>query len=1090
MGETRSSQIGSALFRYGFAVLMVIVATLLRVSLDPLLGSGSVPFILYFPAVMLSGWYGRLGPGLLSTVLSTLAAQFFYIEPAFSFMVPTYNEVFRLILFFIEGVFLSFLAESWHRSRAALLETKNEESQQREWLQVTLSSIGDAVIATGSDGRVTFLNPVAQSLTGWKQEEAEGKPLDQVFSIINGITRSTVESPVTRVLREEAIVGLANHAVLIRRDGKEIPIDDSGAPIKDSAGKVIGVVLVFRDIAERKPAAEQMAFAASIVESSDDAIIGKTLDGVIVSWNAGAQKMYGYAADEVKGQHISILAPNERRDEIERIIAGLSQGETLHNHETTRVRNDGTTIDVSLSISPIKDADGHVIGASTIARDITERRRAEAEKANLLSEIESHRLRLDNVVANVPGVVWEAWGQPDQNLQRIDFVSEYVEQMLGYTVQEWTSTPNFWLSIVHPDDKERAAEEARAIYLSSERGTSQFRWVTKDGRTIWVEAQSVIICDEAGNPIGMRGVTMDISERKRAEDAQNFLAEASSVLASSLDYETTLASVTELTIPRLADWCAIDIVEEDGESRQLAVAHIDSQKVDIARDFRRRYPPDPGAKTGVPNVLRTGKPEFYPVISDEMLVAAARDEEHLKLIRDLKMKSCMIVPLVARGRTLGAVILITAESGRHYDKSDLAMAEALAHRAALAVDNACLYREAQRARSDAEEANRAKDEFLATVSHELRTPLNAIVGWSHMLRHNKFDESTTSRAMETIERNAKSQARLIEDILDVSRIITGKLRLDVHPIELETVIEAAIDAVRPAADAKEIRLETILDPRAGPVSGDPNRLQQVVWNLASNAVKFTPRGGRVQVRLERANSQLEIIVSDTGQGISAEILPYIFDRFRQGDSTSTRMHGGLGLGLAIVRHLVELHGGTVHASSPGTGEGATFTVKLPLLVWHGNYNEGERVHPTASNSGPLAEAPLLDGLKVLVVDDEPDTREMLKVMIERFGAQMRATASSDEALDVLEQWKPDVLVSDIEMPGGDGYGLIQKIRALTPERGGTIPAVALTAYARAEDRMRSLSAGYQMHVAKPAEPVELAIVIASLAGRSGKRFTR
>jgi CheY-like chemotaxis protein/two-component sensor histidine kinase len=355
-----------------------------------------------------------------------------------------------------------------------------------------------------------------------------------------------------------------------------------------------------------------------------------------------------------------------------------------------------------------------------------------------------------------------------------------------------------------------------------------------------------------------------------------------------------------------------------------------------------------------------------------------------------------------------------------------------------------------------------------------------------MLRHNKFDDATTARAMETIERNAKSQARLIEDILDVSRIIMGKLRLDVHPVELVSVIEAAIDSVRPAADAKEISLQTILDPRASPVSGDPSRLQQIVWNLVSNAVKFTPRGGSIEVRLERVNSHIEIIVSDTGQGIEEDLLPYIFDRFRQGDNSSTRMHSGLGLGLALVRHLVELHGGTVHAASLGTDSGTTFTVKLPLLAWRSNIKEYERVHPTASTSDmALEQTPLLNGLRVLIVDDEPDTREMLKVMIERFGAQVRSGASSAEALDIMEEWTPDVLVSDIEMPGEDGYGLIKKIRALEPLRGGAIPAVALTAYARPEDRVRSLSAGYQMHVAKPAEPFELAIIIASLAGRGG-----
>lgn len=680
--------------------------------------------------------------------------------------------------------------------------------------------------------------------------------------------------------------------------------------------------------------------------------------------------------------------------------------------------------------------------------------------------------------------------------------------MLGYGVNDWLSTPNFWLSVVHPDDRDRAAQEAAAIFASRKGGTNRFRWVARDGRAIWVEAQSVVVCDESGSPVAMRGVTMDITERKRAEDAQRFLAEASGLLSSSLDYETTLESVAKLAVPQLADWCTVDIVEEDGELRQLAVAHGDPAKAEAAKELRRRFPLDPNASIGVTSVLRSGRAEFYPQINQERLERAVHNEELAAILRRQGLKSCMILPLVARNRTLGAITLVTAESGRHYDQNDLALAEDLAHRIALAVDNARLYREAQdaittredalriraelldrehEARKDAEAANRAKDEFLATVSHELRTPLNAILGWSHMLRANKLDPSTQARALETIERNAKSQAQLVEDILDVSRIITGKLRLDVRPVELTPVVQAAVDAIRPAADAKGIGIESILDPRAGPVSGDPDRLQQIVWNLAANAVKFTGRGGRVQVRLERVGSHIEIVVSDTGQGVTPEFLPFVFDRFRQADATSTRRHGGLGLGLAIVRHLAEMHGGTVQAASPGEGMGTTFTVKLPIIVMHAERRDTERIHPVSGGQIPLERAPALEGVRVMVVDDEPDTREMLKLMIGEFGAEVRVCGSSEEAMRLLRDWAPDVLVSDIEMPDEDGYELIRKVRHAEEANGGRqIPAVALTAYARVEDRLRALSAGYQMHLAKPVEPAELAVVIASLVGRSGK----
>ncbi len=382
-------------------------------------------------------------------------------------------------------------------------------------------------------------------------------------------------------------------------------------------------------------------------------------------------------------------------------------------------------------------------------------------------------------------------------------------------------------------------------------------------------------------------------------------------------------------------------------------------------------------------------------------------------------------------------------------------------------------------------ANRMKDEFLATVSHELRTPLNSILGWTQILRRGGLRDDAVRRALETVERNARLQNQLIEDLLDVSRIISGKLRLDVRPIELTSVIEAAIDTVRPAAQAKSIRLTSILDPKAGLVAGDANRLQQVVWNLLSNAIKFTPKGGRVQVQLERVNSHVEIIVSDTGQGINVELLPYIFERFRQADSTTTRQYSGLGLGLAIVRHLVELHGGTIWASSPGEGLGAVFTVHLPLRAVRDEDNSKERVHPTVEDAVAFDYSPkLLDGLQVLVVDDEPDARELVRFVLEQHGAEVMTVASVSEAIEAFEVWRPNVLLSDIGMPGEDGYDLIRKVKALEQKLGIRTPAAALTAYARAEDRTRSLAMGYQLHLPKPIDPSELVTVVANLAGRT------
>ncbi len=395
----------------------------------------------------------------------------------------------------------------------------------------------------------------------------------------------------------------------------------------------------------------------------------------------------------------------------------------------------------------------------------------------------------------------------------------------------------------------------------------------------------------------------------------------------------------------------------------------------------------------------------------------------------------------------------------------------------------------QAARAEAEEANRLKDEFLATVSHELRTPLNAILGWARILRSPELDPETRERAIETVERNARNQAQLIDDLLDVSRIISGKIRLDVQPLYLADAVRQACDAVQPAADAKEIRFEKLLDPRAGPVSGDADRLQQVVWNLLSNAVKFTPKGGRVQVRLERVDSRVEIIISDTGKGIGPEVLPHIFERFRQADSSTSRTHSGLGLGLAIVRHLVELHGGQVVAESAGLDQGATFTVSLPVALFQRpetfDGSAPERAHPTRDRSVGFRPDSRLAGLRILIVEDEPDSRDLLVALLERCGAEVAATGSAAEAFDALKQRSLDCIVSDIEMPGEDGYTFIRRVREAERESGRRVPAVALTAYARTQDRMRALAAGFQMHVPKPVEPAELLTVVASLCGRAG-----
>jgi PAS domain S-box-containing protein len=666
------------------------------------------------------------------------------------------------------------------------------------------------------------------------------------------------------------------------------------------------------------------------------------------------------------------------------------------------------------------------------------------------------------------------------------------EKTLGFTDEELKAKP--LIEFVHLEDRASTEEQLHKLQTGASITYFENRYRTKAGGWRWLGWTAAPFAEEGLIYIFAR----DLTERKVAEEERlhlireqtaraaaeaserraAFLADAGISLASSLDYHTTLARLVRLAVPFMADWCALDVRDEDGTVRRFEVAHADAGKEDLARQLMA-FSPDPEGEDPQARVMRTREPFLAPECNDEMLAGLVRDGEARTALR-ADGSSMMVIPLVARGRPLGALTFLSPHSSRTYGRLDLELAEELGRRAALAADNAWLYRSSQEARKGAERANRAKDEFLATLSHELRTPLTPILGWTVMLRSGTLDQAGMLRGLEVIERNVRAQTQLIEDLLDVSRIVTGKLRVEVRPIDMVPVVEAGLDAVRPSAEAKEIHLDVKLEPIDSKVLADPDRLQQVVWNLASNAVKFTPKGGRMEVRLSRVNSHVHLTVKDNGKGISAEFLPYVFDRFRQADSTSTRKYGGLGLGLAIVRHLVELHGGTVHAESEGPDRGATFTVRLPLM------EERSLVAPSAGRGSESTDptAMRLDGVKVMVVDDELDMRDFLSVSLRQYGADVTALASVGEAVEALEREKPDVLVSDIGMPGEDGYALIRKVRALGPERGGQVPAAALTGFAAGDDSTRVLSAGYQVHLPKPVEPSQLAQVVGTLAGRS------
>jgi PAS domain S-box-containing protein len=829
---------------------------------------------------------------------------------------------------------------------------------------------------------------------------------------------------------------------------------------------------------------------AALIESADDAIISKTLDGIITSWNEGARRIFGYEADEVIGKSVTILIPEGHLDEEPAILAKLRAGRRIEHYETIRVRKDGRLIDISLTVSPIKGPDGKIVGASKIARDITEQRQAR----RALDEA-TERLKLALDAARLGDWSYDT---------RTDIVSmsETAANIFGIrpgTLKTWTQLRE----LLHDEDRERARLAVETALATRGEYDMEYR-VRNPHRSdtwVWVAAKGHGIYADDGSVVGMMGLLQDISTRKSNEEtlveqaeALRTLNEMGQKISAELDLHNTVQAVTdaatELIGARFGSFF-YNVLNEDGASYMLFTL------AGVEREAFEHYPMPRATDLFGPTFRGEGVVRIDNVKKDPRY---GKNSPYYGMPEGhLPVTSYLAVPVISRsGEVLGGLFFGHPEPGVFTDRDEITVS-GLASQAAIAMDNARLYESAQKARAEAEkaaaenerlyrqaeESSRLKEEFLATISHELRTPLSAILGWARMLRLGQLSPDNTAKALDTIERNARAQAQLVDDLLDVSRIITGKLRMDVRPADPNSFIDAAVEAVRPAADAKGVRVQKVVDTGLLSIPGDPVRLQQVVWNLLSNAIKFTPREGRVQVRSERVNSHLEIVVSDTGQGISADFLPHVFDRFRQADQKTSRQHGGMGLGLAIVRHLVEMHGGTVRADSEGEGKGATFTVMLPISPVYQVDTSGSRVHPGARDLLPPADSTdRLDGLRILVVDDEADTRDLLKQGLEYCGATVKVAESAGEALDLMKMEVPDVLISDIGMPGTDGYDFIRQIRKLSPHRGGRVAAIALTAYTRIEDRLQALRAGYDMHVPKPVELTELIAVAATVVRRN------
>jgi len=809
-------------------------------------------------------------------------------------------------------------------------------------LDAILDANGNPTVLTDECGVVTRWNKAAEEFYGYTSEEAVGQPVAVMCAVD---PRHDSDEELRRVCGGDTLRDV--DTVHRRRDGGSVPVSLTIAPVRDAAGAIVGTARVTRNVTAFERAERAVRRLAAIVESSDDAIISKDLNGIVTSWNIAAERMFGYTAAEMIGRSIRTLIPADRQSEEDLVLAQVRRGDKVDHFDTIRQRKDGTQLPISLTVSPIRDDHGRIVGASKIARDISERRHAEQERARLLAMAEQHAAtteRLNEVGAIVAGT-----------LDRQEVVQAVTDAATELTTAAFGA---FFYNAI--DDK----------------------------------GEAYTLCT-------ISGVARD--------------------------------AFAKFPMPR-------NTPVFEPTFRGAGIVRSD----DITRDPRYGHnPPYHGMPPG-----------------------------------HLPVRSYLAVPVRHRsGEVVGGLFFGHPDPGRFTERHEQLVA-GIASWAAIGLENAELYVGVQ-------EASRLKDEFLATLSHELRTPLNAILGYARMVKSGIVSPDRMMRAIDTIERNATSLTQIVEDVLDVSRIIAGKMRLNVQQVHLPHLIEGAVEAFAPASEAKGLRIESTLDPHPPAVSGDPERLQQVIWNLISNAVKFTDRGGTVRVTLAATDRELTLTVSDTGVGIEPSFLPHMFERFRQADAGTTRERGGLGLGLGIARQLVEMHGGTISAASAGIGKGATFTVRLPSAL---AAESGRRLSSTApvprAKAGSAVDVADLHGIRVLAVDDEPDALTLITEILESAGAQVTVAHSATEALGAIQLQRPDALIADLGMPRIDGFELIARIRQSSDAAIQRIPAAALTAYARSEDRARAIRSGFQIHLAKPIDPSALLGAIAHLTGRA------
>jgi PAS domain S-box-containing protein len=819
------------------------------------------------------------------------------------------NDDAELLAVTLENARSIFLARQ--RAEEELVQARDALAQQSHLLRVTLASIGDGVITTDPAGRVVMLNSVAAELTGWTAAEAQGRPLGDVFQVISERTRQPVPNPAERVLREGRIVGLANHSLLIRRDGTETPIDDSAAPIRDDQGQILGVVLVFRSIAERRRADEALhgtqARLAAIVESSQDAIISKGLDARILSWNTGAERLFGYTAEEIIGQSVLKLIPDDRQDEERMILEQLRRGEQIEHYETVRITKQGRRIDVSLTISPVRDEAGRIVAASKIARDITARKRAARRLAvqNGISRTLADSASLAEAAEGILRLICE---QLDWDVGELWYLDERGTRLRH-------------LELYHKPDVLDARFEAASRGRTFERG------VGLPGR-IWAEGRAICIPD----------------------------------------------------------------VTRDNNSPRARVAIADG------------------------------------------------------------LRGAFGFPIRLYESVLGVIVFFSREV-REPDAELVEMMTAVGSQVGQ-------FAERQRAQAALRDADRRKDEFLAMLAHELRNPLAPIRNAVQIVRAKAPREPDLQWATDVVERQIHQMTRLVDDLLDVSRITRGKIVLRRELVDLAAVIGSAVEASRPLVEKWGHKLTVTLPPEPIPLEADATRLAQVFLNLVNNAAKYTDPGGRIAITAERHGQHVAVVVRDSGIGIPADSLRTIFEMFAQVERSIERSEGGLGIGLTLVRRLVEMHGGTVEARSAGAGQGSEFEVRLPLAA--------ARVDRASPGLAPGDTQPRrVAARRILIVDDNQDAADSLGLLLRMSGNDVETAHDGVAAVESATAFRPDIVLMDIGLPRLNGYEAAQRIRQ--QQGGRNIILVAVTGWGQEEDRRRCLEAGFDHHMTKPVE---------------------